>query len=222
MKTDAQIKRDVQDELIWEPSIDETRIGVSVEDGVVTLSGEVDSYAKKIAAEKAAKRVRGVRAVAEDIIVNYGMEEEKTDTEIAKAVVNALQWHASVPEDSVIPKVENGWVYLSGQVRWGYQKESAKNAIKDLSGVKGVINSITISQGVEPLEVKKRIKEAFERSADLEARGINVLTEGHTVTLEGTVHSLKEKEEAERTAFNAPGVYDVKNNLVVRYSEAYV
>ena len=222
MKTDAQIKRDVQDELIWEPSIDETRIGVSVEDGVVTLSGEVDSYAKKIAAEKAAKRVRGVRAVAEDIIVNYGMEEEKTDTEIAKAVVNALQWHASVPEDSVIPKVENGWVYLSGQVRWGYQKESAKNAIKDLSGVKGVINSITISQGVEPLEVKKRIKEAFERSADLEARGIKVLTEGHTVTLEGTVHSLKEKEEAERTAFNAPGVYDVKNNLVVRYSEAFV
>jgi len=222
MKTDAQIKRDVQDELIWEPSIDETRIGVSVEDGVVTLSGEVDSYAKKIAAEKAAKRVRGVRAVAEDIIVNYGMEEEKTDTEIAKAVVNALQWHASVPEDAVIPKVENGWVYLTGQVRWGYQKESAKNAVKDLSGVKGVINSITISQGVEPLEVKKRIKEAFERSADLEARGIRVLTEGHTVTLEGTVHSLKEKEEAERTAFNAPGVYEVKNNLVVRYLEALV
>jgi len=222
MKTDAQIKRDVQDELIWEPSIDETRIGVSVEDGVVTLSGEVDSYAKKIAAEKAAKRVKGVKAVAEDIIVNYGMEEEKTDTEIAKAVVNALQWHASVPEEAVIPKVENGWVYLSGQVRWGYQKESAKNAVKDLSGVKGVINSITISQGVEPLEVKKRIKEAFERSADLEARGIRVLTEGHTVTLEGTVHSLKEKEEAERTAFNAPGVYDVKNNLVVRYTEAFV
>lgn len=222
MKTDAQIKRDVQDELIWEPSIDETRIGVSVEDGVVTLSGEVDSYAKKIAAEKAAKRVKGVRAVAEDIIVNYGMEEEKSDTEIAKAVVNALKWHASVPEEAVIPKVENGWVYLSGQVRWGYQKESAKNAVKDLSGVKGVINSITISQGVEPLEVKKRIKEAFERSADLEARGIKVLTEGHTVTLEGTVHSLKEKEEAERTAFNAPGVYEVKNNLVVRYTEAFV
>lgn len=222
MKTDAQIKRDVQDELIWEPSIDETRIGVSVEDGVVTLSGEVDSYAKKIAAEKAAKRVKGVKAVAEDIIVNYGMEEEKSDTEIAKAVVNALQWHASVPEEAVIPKVENGWVYLTGQVRWGYQKESAKNAVKDLSGVKGVINSITISQGVEPLEVKKRIKEAFERSADLEARGIRVLTEGHTVTLEGTVHSLKEKEEAERTAFNAPGVYEVKNNLVVRYSEAFV
>ena len=142
--------------------------------------------------------------------------------EIAKAVVNALQWHASVPEDAVIPKVENGWVYLSGQVRWGYQKESAKNAVKDLSGVKGVINSITISQGVEPLEVKKRIKEAFERSADLEARGIKVLAEGHAVTLEGTVHSLKEKEEAERTAYNAPGVYEVKNNLVVRYSEALV
>lgn len=222
MKTDTQIKRDVQDELIWEPSIDETRIGVSVEDGVVTLSGEVDSYAKKIAAEKAAKRVKGVRAVAEDIVVSYGLEDEKTDTEIAKAVVNALQWHASVPAEAIVPKVENGWVYLTGQVRWGYQKESAKNAVKDLAGVKGVINSITISQGIEPLEVKKRIKEAFERSADLEAKGIRVLTTGHTVTLEGTVHSLKEKEEAERVAFNAPGVYEVKNNLIVRYTEALV
>lgn len=220
MKTDAQIKRDVQDELIWEPSIDEARIGVSVEDGVVTLSGEVDSYAKKIAAEKAAKRVKGVRAVAEDIVVSYGLEDEKTDTEIAKAVVNALAWNASVPEDAIVPKVENGWVYLTGQVRWGYQKESAKKAVRDLAGVKGVINSITISQGIEPLEVQKRIKEAFERSADLEAKGIRVLTSGHTVTLEGTVHSLKEKEDAERVAFNAPGVYEVKNNLIVRYTEA--
>ncbi len=222
MKTDAQIKRDVQDELIWEPSIDETKIGVSVEDGVVTLSGEVDSYAKKIAAEKAAKRVKGVRAVAEDIVVSYGLEDEKTDTEIAKAVVNALTWHASVPEDTIVPKVENGWVYLTGQVRWGYQKESAKNAVRDLAGVKGVINSITISQGIEPLEVKKRIKEAFERSADLEAKGISVLTAGHMVILEGTVHSLKEKEDAERVAFNAPGVYEVKNNLIVRNTEALV
>lgn len=219
MKTDAQIKRDVQDELIWEPSIDEARIGVSVEEGVVTLSGEVDSYALKMAVEKAAKRVKGVKAVAEDIVVNYGMETEKSDTEIAKAVVHALKWHASVPEDSIIPKVENGWVYLSGKVRWGYQKESAKNAIKELSGVKGVINSITISQeGVKPQDIKKRIKAAFSRSAELEARGITVRLQDHVVTLEGTVHSLKEKEEAERTAFNAPGVYEVKNYLEVRYS----
>lgn len=223
MKTDAQIKRDVEDELIWEPSIDEARIGVSVEEGVVTLSGEVDSYAIKLAVEKATKRVKGVKAVAEDIIVNYGMEAEKSDTEIAKAVVHALKWHASVPEESIIPKVENGWVYLSGMVRWGYQKESAKNAIKELSGVKGVINSVTISQdGVQTQDIKKSIKAAFSRSAELEARGIQVSAQGHVVTLEGTVHSLKEKEEAERTAFNAPGVYEVKNYLTVKYSGAVV
>lgn len=223
MKTDAQIKRDVEDELIWEPSIDEARIGVSVEEGVVTLSGEVDSYAIKMAVEKATKRVKGVKAVAEDIIVNYGMEAEKSDTEIAKAVVHALKWHASVPEESIIPKVENGWIYLSGMVRWGYQKESAKNAIKELSGVKGVINSVTISQdGVQTQDIKKSIKAAFSRSAELEARGIQVSAQGHVVTLEGTVHSLKEKEEAERTAFNAPGVYEVKNYLTVKYSGAVV
>jgi osmotically-inducible protein OsmY len=223
MKTDAQIKRDVEDELIWEPGIDEARIGVSVEEGVVTLSGEVDSYALKMAVEKAAKRVKGVKAVAEDIVVNYGMEAEKSDTEIAKAVVHALKWHASVPEGSIIPKVENGWVYLSGKVRWGYQKESAKNAIKELTGVKGVINSITISQdGVQTQDIKKSIKAAFSRSAELEARGIQVSAQGHVVTLEGTVHSLKEKEEAERTAFNAPGVYEVKNYLTVKYSGALV
>lgn len=223
MKTDAQIKRDVEDELIWEPSIDEARIGVSVEEGVVTLSGEVDSYAIKLAVEKATKRVKGVKAVAEDIIVNYGMEAEKSDTEIAKAVVHALKWHASVPEESIIPKVENGWVYLSGMVRWGYQKESAKNAIKELSGVKGVINSVTISQdGVQTQDIKKSIKAAFSRSAELEARGIQVSAQGHVVTLEGTVHSVKEKEEAERTAFNAPGVYEVKNYLTVKYSGAVV
>lgn len=223
MKTDAQIKRDVEDELIWEPSIDEARIGVSVEEGVVTLSGEVDSYAIKMAVEKATKRVKGVKAVAEDIIVNYGMEAEKSDTEIAKAVVHALKWHASVPEESIIPKVENGWIYLSGMVRWGYQKESAKNAIKELSGVKGVINSVTISQdGVQTQDIKKSIKAAFSRSAELEARGIQVSAQGHVVTLEGTVHSVKEKEEAERTAFNAPGVYEVKNYLTVKYSGAVV
>ncbi|MFM1877413.1 MAG: hypothetical protein RLZZ241_279 [Bacteroidota bacterium] len=223
MKSDTQIKRDVQDELIWEPSVDETHIGVAVVDGVVTLSGAVGSYAIKVAAENAAKRVKGVKAVAEDILVNYGMEDEKTDTEIAKAVVHALKWHASVPENSIVPKVENGWVYLNGQVRWGYQKESAKNAVKGLSGVKGVINSITIKQeDAQPQEIKNRIKAAFERSAALEARGIKISTQGHVVILEGIVHSIKEKEEAEFTAFNAPGVYEVKNNLIVRYTDALV
>jgi osmotically-inducible protein OsmY len=222
MKTDAQIKQDVQEELIWEPGIDETRMGVSVSEGVVTLSGEVNSYAEKMAAERAAKRVKGVLAVAEDIVVNYGMESDMTDTEIAKAVVHALKWHAVVPEERIMPRVENGWVYLSGKVPWDYQKEAAKNAVKELSGVKGVVNGITLSQAIVPQDIKDRIQAAFERSASLEARGISVTVKGHSVTLEGTVHSLKEKEAAERTVFNAPGVYEVNNKLQVHLSETWV
>ncbi|WP_339666798.1 BON domain-containing protein, partial [Maribacter arcticus] len=132
MKKDSKIKLDVQDELAWEPSIDETKIGVAVDEGVVTLSGEVDSYSKKIAAEKAAKRVSGVKAVAEDIVVKYPSSLDKSDTEIAKAAVDALEWHSSVPDDAVMVKVENGWVYLTGKVKWSYQKYSASNAVKNL------------------------------------------------------------------------------------------
>tara|TARA_R110002050_G_scaffold286468_3_gene436968 strand:+ start:51523 stop:52194 length:672 start_codon:yes stop_codon:yes gene_type:complete len=217
MKTDSKIKLDVQDELAWEPSIDETKIGVAVDDGVVTLSGELDSYTKKLAAEKAAKRVQGVKAVAEDIVVKYGSSLEKTDTEIAKTALNALKWHSSVPDNTIMVKVENGWIYLSGEVKWEYQKNSAKNAIKDLVGVKGVINNIAIKQDVKPIEVKKKIEEAFERSAEIDARGIIVSTQGHTVTLTGKVHSIKEKEDAEKAAYNSPGVFEVKNNLRVQY-----
>lgn len=221
MKTDSKIKIDVQDELSWEPSIDETKIGVSVDDGVVTLSGEVDSYAKKMAAEKAAKRVHGVKAVAEDITVKYPSSLEKSDTDVAKAAVNALQWHSSVPNDIVMVKVENGWVYLSGEVNWAYQKESAMNAVKDLLGVRGVSNSISIKQDVKPFQVTDNIEDAFERSARIDAKNITVTTEGHTVTLRGKVHSIKEKEEAEKAAFRAPGVLTVINKLKVNYYPAY-
>ncbi|MFT5736672.1 MAG: osmotically-inducible protein OsmY [Maribacter sp.] len=217
MKTDSQIKMDVQDELDWEPSIDETKIGVAVDDGVVTLSGEVDSYAKKIAAEKAAKSVYGVKAVAEDIMVKYSSSFTRSDTEIAKAALNALKWHSSVPNDTVMVKVENGWVYLTGELKWDYQKDSAKNAIKDLTGVKGVSNGITIKQDVKPFEVKEKIAKAFERSAEIDAKGITVTTDGHTVTLSGKVHSIKEKEDAEKAAFKAPSVWQVKNKLRVQY-----
>ena len=217
MKTDSQIKLDVQDELAWEPSIDETKIGVGVDHGVVTLSGEVDSYTKKLAAEKAAKSVSGVMAVAEDIEVKFASSLEKSDTEIAKAAVDALQWHSSVPNDTIMVKAENGWVYLSGEVNWSYQKNSAKNAVKDLTGVRGVSNSITIKQQAKPFEVKNKIKEAFERSAEIDARRINVTTDGHTVKLSGKVHSIQEKEDAEKAAFKAPGVHVVKNNLKVQY-----
>ncbi|SHJ87613.1 Osmotically-inducible protein OsmY, contains BON domain [Maribacter aquivivus] len=222
MKTDAKIKLDVQDELSWEPSIDETKIGVAVDEGIVTLSGEVDSFSKKLAAEKAAKRVSGVKAVAEDIIVKYPSSIDKSDTDIAKAAVEALEWHSSVPDNAVIVKVENGWVYLTGEVKWSYQKYSASNAIKNLVGVKGVSNNIKLKQTVKPVLVKDTIEEAFERSARIDAKSIVVTADGSTVTLSGKVHSIKEKEEAEKAAYRAPGVLDVVNKLKIQYYPSYV
>lgn len=221
MKTDAEIKNDVLDELAWQPNIDETKIGVIVEDGVVTLSGVVDNYTKKVAAEKAVKAVKGVKAVALDIDVKYGTDYKKTDKEIAKAVVNALAWDTSVPEDKVAIKVEDGWVYLSGELKWFYQKDAAKKAVENLLGVKGVVNSIQIKQVLEPFQIKDRITKAFERSADVNARNVTVAVDGHTVTLRGTVNSIAEKEEAQRAAYFAPGVYEVKNELKVQYHPEY-
>ncbi len=221
MKTDSEIKTDVQDELAWEPGIDDTKIGVTVDDGVVTLSGEVDSYPKKMAAEKAAKRVFGVKAVAEDIVVKHPASLDKSDTDIAKAAINALTWHSSVPNDTIMVKVENGWIYLTGELNWDYQKKSALNAVHALTGVRGVSNNITIRQDVKPFQVRDNIEEAFERSARIGSKGISVTTEGHTVTLEGTVRSLKEREEAEKAAYRAPGVFNVINKLKVQYYPAY-
>lgn len=221
MKTDAEIKQDVLDELAWQPNVDETEIGVIVENGVVTLSGVLNNYSKKVAAEKAVKSVEGVKALAGDIEVKYGNDFKKTDKEIAKAVVEALEWNAAVPEKNLTIKVEDGWVYLSGEVKWGYQREAAKRAVENLLGVRSVINSITIKQDVKPFEVKDRIKKAFERSAELDAKNITVLTDGHTVTLRGKVHSLKEKEDAETAAYRAPGVYYVLNELKVQYYTEY-
>ena len=221
MKTDSEIKDDVLDELAWQPNIDETQIGVIVEDGVVTLSGVVNNYSKKLAAEEAVKSVEGVKAVAEDIEVIYGINYKKTDKEIAKAVVSAFEWNSSVPEDNISIKVENGWVYLSGEVQWMFQKNAARNAIKNLLGVKGVNNSIKLENNIEPVEVKNRIKKAFHRMATIDSNAIILETHGHTVTLRGKVHSIKEKEEAETAAYNAPGVYDVKNKLQIQYNIEY-
>lgn len=221
MKTDLKIKQDVLDELEWQPEIDETQIGVIVKDGIVTLEGTVDSYTKKMAAEKAAKNVYGVKAVVEDIKVKYSAGNGKSDEEIAKTSVNALKWNASVPSDAIKIKVEDGWVYLSGEVPWEYQKNAAKNAITKLYGVKGVVNNISIKQALTPFEVENRIAKAFERSARLESKKINVKVDGHTVVLTGTVHSVAEKDEARRAAFFAPGVTKVENNLVVDYYPEY-
>ena len=217
MKTDSEIKEDVLDELMWQPNIDETQMGVIVEKGVVTLTGIVDTYAKKVAAEKAVKNVIGVKAVADDIEVKYGDAYKKTDKEIAKAVVNALSWNASVPDDKVEIEVRDGWVYLSGEVQWFYQKDAARKAAENLLGVKKVVNNITLKQAIEPSEIKNKISKAFERLADLDAQNIKVEVDGHKVKLKGKVHSYAEKEEARKTAYFAPGVYDVENELEVAY-----
>ena len=221
MKTDVEIKEDVLDELAWQPNIDETQMGVIVENGVVTLSGVVDSYTKKIEAEKAVKSVLGVKAVALDIEIKYGSDYKKTDKEIAKAVVNALAWDTSIPEDKVSIKVENGIIYLTGELKWAYQKNNAKKVTENLLGVKNVVNNIKIKQTIEPYQIKERITKAFERSADIHAKNITVSTEGHTVTLRGTVNSISEKDEAEKAAYLAPGVYDVKNELRIQYYTEY-
>ena len=215
MKTDVEIRNDVLDELAWQPTIDETEIGVIVKDGIVTLTGTVDSYAKKLAAENAVKSVKGVKAVAEDIEVKYGTSFKRSDADIAKAVISALEWNSSVPEEKVRIKVDDGWVYLTGEVQWAYQKDSAKRAVENLLGVRGVSNSITLKQAAEPFQIKERIKKALERSADLEANNILVSVDGHKVKLRGKVHSLTEKDEARKAAYYAPGVYEVDNELEV-------
>lgn len=217
MKTDVEIKDDVLDELAWQPNIDETEIGVVVKDGIVTLTGTVDSYSKKLAAEKAVKSVKGVKAVAEDIEVKYVSSFKKNDTDIAKAAITALEWNSSVPHEKVFVKVDDGWVNLTGEVQWAYQKDAARSAVEKLLGVRGVNNLISIKQAVEPYQIKEKIKKALQRSAEIEAQNINVIVDGHNVKLRGKVHSLIEKDEARKAAYYAPGVYQVDNELEVVY-----
>jgi osmotically-inducible protein OsmY len=221
MKTDARIREDVLDQLAWESDVDDRQIGVAVENGVVTLSGVINSYTSKMAAERAAKKVNGVKAVAEDIEVKYGDAFKKTDKEIAKAAVNALEWNISVPDDKIMVKVEDGWVYLTGEVKWDYQRNAARKAVENLLGVRYVSNNISLKQKIEAKDIKNKIKKAFERAADVDAKKVSVEVDGHTVTLRGSVRSLAEKEEARKTAYASPGVYNVINKINVEYASAY-
>lgn len=169
IKTDAQIKQDILDELAFEPNIDETQIGVVVDKGVVMLTGVVDDFYKNIAAEKAVKKVKGVKAVAEDIDVKYGSNYQKTDKEIAKAIIAAFEWNTAVPEDDIVIEVRHGWIDLSGEVEFSYQREAAKRVAQNIAGVKGINNTIEIKPTVKPLEIKKELVKAFKRSALLDA-----------------------------------------------------
>jgi len=220
MKTDAELQRDVMTQLKWEPTIHAAEIGVAVKDGVVALSGNVDSYGKKWAADRAAKRVFGVKAVTEEIKVTPAGSYKRTDKEIAQAVTNVLHWNVWVPSDRVKVMVQDGRITLSGDVDWYYQKERAEDAVRHLVGVLGVINSITIKPPMavaKAIEVKNRIEDALKRNARLllAAQKIQVESLGSTVILRGSVGSLDEYGEAEYAAWSAPGVTQVENKLTV-------
>jgi len=215
MRTDGQIKQDILDELVFQPNIDETQIGVIVEEGVVTITGTVDDFHKKVSAENLVKKIKGVKAVAEDIEVKYGIEFQKTDKEIAKAIVRAFEWNTAVPEDKITIEIQSGWITLSGEVEFWYQKDTARCVINGIIGVKGIINNIDIKPTIKPDEVKEKITRAFKRLADIEAENITIEVDQNTVTLHGKVHSLKEKEEATKTAYHIVGINKVVNQLIV-------
>jgi osmotically-inducible protein OsmY len=215
MRSDADIKRDVEDELRWDPDVDPTDIAVAVKSGVVTLSGFVKSYSQKFEAETAAKRVTGVVGVANDIEVRLPTVDERPDPEIAREAVAALKNQLPVSGQNIKVIVKSGWITLEGDVEWNYQREMAENAVRWLKGVKGVSNQIKLKPLVAPSEIKRKIEEAFRRSAEIDANRITVEASGGEVILKGTVRSWAERKEAERAAWAAPGVTKVDNRIII-------
>jgi osmotically-inducible protein OsmY len=215
VRTDEDIQRDVLEELKWDIRVRPNEIGVAVKDGVVTLTGWVDSYLKKIAAEEDAHRVPGVKAVVNDIEVRLPGSAERTDADLAKAVLDALKWDAGIPTDKIDVTVDHGWVTLKGEVDYYFQKRDAEHAVERISGVRGVTNLLTVKPQPTPDDLKQQIEQALVRNAETDAKRITVEVQGSKVVLRGTVSSYAEKKAAEEVAWSAPGVTEVDNRIVV-------
>jgi osmotically-inducible protein OsmY len=215
VKTDAQLKADVTDELAWDPAINATNVGVMVKDGVVTLAGHLDSFAEKHAVEQAVRKVSGVRGIALDLDVRLAASQQRTDSDIAQAATAALSLNSLVPAGKIKVEVENGWVTLTGQVDWGYQFASAEQCVRPLAGVRGLSNKITVKPRVQSRDIAQQISAALARQAAREARHIGIEVEGSVVTLSGKVHSMAEHDAALGVAFSAEGVSRVVDHLQV-------
>ena len=221
MKTDLEIQQDVMHELKWQPFLKSANIGVAVKNGIVTLSGNVDNYFQKIESEKAAKKVTGVKAIAEDIQIGVSPALEKSDADIAESVMNALKWHAAVPEDRIKVKVENGIVTLEGEVEWEYQRTSAKKAVNNLLGVRNLVNLISIKPRLTAFDVRVKINEALHRTATVDAERVSIEVDDRKIILHGKVRSFAEKEDVEDAAWCAPGVSSVESHLEVEPVELF-
>lgn len=209
------IRQQIIDELEFEPSVDAARIAVAVTDGIATLAGSVGSYAEKVAAEQAALRVKGVRGVAQEIKVVFPDARKTGDEEIARRAIDIIDWDASLPSDKVKVKVQAGWLTLTGDVEWQYQKTGAENAVRKLTGITGISNQITVRPAISAGDIRARIEDALKRNASIEAGAIRVAVAGNAVTLEGRVHAWSERSAAEQAAWSAPGVMSVSDHLVV-------